>query len=121
VEAAVKGDRDRFVAAELELRRELQLPPFRRLGLLTYRAEAEEKARMAAEASARVLAKEPGMEVRGPYPAPFFKLRGQHRYHLLLKSVQPAPLRAALRSLDTKQSLPAGVIRVVDLDPQSML
>ena len=119
--AALTGDITKFAQAELDLRKDLRLPPFSRLGLLTYRSTHEKKALEAAQGAAAILGKAPQVQVQGPYPAPFFKLRGQHRYHVLMRSAQANPLRTALAELDRRSAVPQGVFRVVDLDPQSML
>jgi primosomal protein N' (replication factor Y) len=121
LKGAVAGNVEAFARAECALREDLNLPPFARLGLLTYRSASDPKARAAAEEAASRLGKSPGVEVRGPYPAPFFKLRSQYRYHVLMKSRSPSPLREALKALDHSFETPSGVLRVVDLDPQSML
>ena len=62
-----------------------------------------------------------GVEVWGPAPSAFAKLRGQYRFQVLLKAKTPAPLRRLLTYLDEKMETPSGVFRAVDLDPQSML
>lgn len=118
---AVRGDVAAFAKEELELRKELQLPPFARLGLITYRSPFETKAAEAGAEAVRRLGKPAQVEVRGPYPAPFFKLRGKYRYHILLRGPKAAPLREALKAMDQRWATPAGVQRTVDFDPQSML
>jgi primosomal protein N' (replication factor Y) len=118
---AAAGDVAAFAKEELQLRKDLQLPPFSRLGLLTFRSAFDSKSADAAQEAVKRLGKPSQVEIRGPYPAPFFKLRGKYRYHVLLKCPKPGPLREALRALDLKWTPPQGVIRTVDFDPQSML
>ncbi len=65
--------------------------------------------------------KSSGVILSGPAPAAIFKLRGQYRFQLLLRSERPAPIRNLLALLDQKMPTDPGVIRVVDLDPQSLL
>ncbi|HEY5039134.1 MAG TPA: hypothetical protein VIJ93_08700, partial [bacterium] len=62
-----------------------------------------------------------GVEVYGPAPAGFFKLRGQYRFQILMKSAKALGIRQLIQALDSKLEAPTGVFRVVDLDPQSML
>jgi len=118
---AAKGDVAAFAKEELELRKDLQLPPFSRLGLLTFRSVSDSKAADAARDVVKRLGRPSQVEVRGPYPAPFFKLRGKYRYHVLMRSPKPGPLREALKALDRGWQPPQGVFRTVDFDPQSML
>jgi len=117
-------DTETFWNAELETRQALDYPPFSRLGLVVYRSKDEKKALMAVTKAAEILRREAtkaGVEVWGPAPAPFSKLRGQYRFQILMKSKTPAPLRRLLTYLDEKMETPSGVNRAVDLDPQSML
>jgi len=122
--AAMDHDTETFWNAELETRQALDYPPFSRLGLVVYRSKDEKKALMAVTKAAEILRREAtkaGVEVWGPAPAPFSKLRGQYRFQILMKSKTPAPLRRLLTYLDEKMETPSGVNRAVDLDPQSML
>jgi len=143
--AAVQHDTASFFASELELRKALDYPPYSRLGLLVYRHKEERKASAAAEKAAEFLRKEAErmaasatrevdklkgrasgersrtISVLGPAPCPIFKLRGQYRFQVLLKCPKPGPLRELVRAFDAKVETPAGVMRVVDLDPQNML
>jgi primosomal protein N' (replication factor Y) len=140
--AAMDHDTETFWKAELETRRALDYPPFSKLGLVVYRSKDEKKALLAVTKAAEILRRgasavqeseknndrargEPsrtsGVEVWGPAPAPFSKLRGQYRFQILMKAKTPAPLRRLLAYLDEKMEIPPGVNRAVDLDPQSML
>jgi primosomal protein N' (replication factor Y) len=60
--------------------------------------------------------------VLGPAPAPIARLRGKHRFQLLLKGGDPALLHAAaLRVLAAVAKLPRGVQASVDAFPVNML
>ncbi len=124
VQAAARHDTDGFWTGELKLREVLGYPPFSKLGLLVYRSETEKKAFEAAEKAAellRQLAKGRSVEVRGPAPAVFSKIRGHYRFQVLLTAPRPASIRELLTDFDSKFETPKGVFRVVDLDPQSLL
>lgn len=124
VQAAARHDTERFWTGELELRKALGYPPFSKLGLLVYRSETEKKAQGAAEKAAEALrrmAKDLGVEVRGPAPAVFSKIRGHYRFQILLTAPNPAFIRKLLADFDASFEPPKGVFRVVDLDPQSLL
>ena len=124
VRAAARHDTEGFWAGELELRRALGYPPFSKMGLLVYRSENEKQAEAAAAKAAetlRQLAKGESVEVKGPAPAVFSKIRGHYRFQVLLTAPQPAAIRKLLADFDGKFENPRGVFRVVDLDPQSLL
>ncbi len=110
--AAAAGDVDGFLEEELPWRAAYDYPPFRRLARLLFSHlrpayGAEEVARVAQELRRRV-AGEPNIEVLGPLRPRLGRLRGRHRWSLVLKADDPAAL---LRSLD----LPPGWS--IDIDP----
>jgi primosomal protein N' (replication factor Y) len=60
--------------------------------------------------------------VLGPAPAPIARLRGQHRFQVLLKHARPDALRAVgRRVLEEASRLPSGVRASIDLNPLDML
>ncbi len=113
--AAAAGDVDGFLEEELPWRAAHDYPPFRRLARLLFahpRAAygAEEAGRVAVELRA-LAAGEPNVEVLGPLRPRLGRLRGRHRWSLLVKADDPAAL---LRRLE----LPTGWN--VDVDPVSV-
>lgn len=123
--ASVRGhDFEGFAAAELERRRILGYPPFRRM--LALRLEGEDGA--ATERTARRLAEAarrwagPGLQVLGPAPAPIARLRGRMRFQVLLLADGVRPLhQLGRRLLDVAEQAPSGVRVALDVDPVSML
>jgi primosomal protein N' (replication factor Y) len=123
-----------FYEAELEARRELGYPPFRRLVNLRVAAASEAAARraavlLAARAKER-LARDPALAEQvtlvGPAPAPIARIRGRHRWHLLLKGRASGPVRrlAAALAADVggrRGGLPAGATLALDVDPATLL
>ena len=99
MQALAAGDRDRFLAAEAEARRQAGLPPFGRLAALIVAAEASEAADFAAGALARSAPHFPGVTVLGPAPAPLAVLRGRHRRRFLVKTGREVNLQAAAARL----------------------
>jgi primosomal protein N' (replication factor Y) len=124
--AVLAGDYDRFIEAELKMRREAGFPPFRRLALLRVSSPSEPEGRRAAQAAAalaRRLGGGAGIEVVGPAPAPLEKIKGRHRFQVLLKAPgpEPGPLQSVLRRL-LGQIQPGRNVRLhADVDPVSML
>ena len=89
IAAAVRGDASAFYRQETAYRREALYPPFCRLVNLVVTAPDEVHARDAAGGLGELLrsALRPGDgEVLGPAPAPLSRLKGRHRYHLLVKT-----------------------------------
>jgi primosomal protein N' (replication factor Y) len=85
---------------------------------------AVESAAAAAADSLRPEADERGIQVLGPAPQALARLRGQHRWHVLIKGVRASAVReAAERSLAAAESgaVRASVRVVADVDPVEVL
>jgi primosomal protein N' (replication factor Y) len=125
IRPAATHDYERFYAAERSQREALRYPPFGRLALV--RVAAEDEAAAAASAArlaeaARAAAGAEGPEVLGPAPAPIARLRGQHRFQVLLKHGRIEPLRAVgRRVIEAAGKLPSAVRFSIDLNPLDML
>jgi primosomal protein N' (replication factor Y) len=61
--------------------------------------------------------------VLGPAPAPLWRLKGRHRWQLVLKGPQGPGVRQTARALMARAGtdLPRGVRVDVDVDPQHVL
>jgi primosomal protein N' (replication factor Y) (superfamily II helicase) len=112
---------EEFVQGELERRRELDYPPFRRLVRVLAVAGSADVAR----GVAATIAAAAGPALTGDIllgPAPVARLRDRSRSHVLIKTRTPARAAAVLRGLlrDLAADLrKAGATAVVDVDPQS--
>jgi primosomal protein N' (replication factor Y) len=119
VRAALTHDVKGFAQEELRYRKAFRYPPATRLALVRFEAARESAATGAAQAAARAIEPVPaGMRVVGPAPAPLARLRGKWRVQLLLLAPTRPPLRDALRTISAL-TVPRGVHRVIDVDPQS--
>ncbi len=122
--AALSQDVTAFLESELPLRKALGYPPFSRLCLIHQRGSQERKVHEASEKAGEWLRRNAGaygVEVRGPAPAPLYRLRGHYRFQILLKCAQPGPLRRLVAAMESRIEVPQGVHRSIDMDPQSML
>ncbi len=120
-EALLSGDRNAFLAAEAEGRRQLSFPPFGRLAAILLRSRNEKTAKDAARTLASAAPKADGVEVWGPAPAPLYRLRGEVRIRLLVKARRDVNLQAYLKAWLSRVKTPASVRRIVDIDPYSFL
>ncbi len=119
--AAQKHDFETFYKVELSSRKAFHYPPFSRLVLVLVRSAKEEGARLEAEVLADVLTerlKAEGVEILGPAPAPYSRIRGQFRYQILLKTVNSD----AFKDLQwLKGYRPKRAFLTVDVDPMDLL
>ena len=121
MQALAVGDKDRFLAVELEERRLGEMPPFGRLAaLIVSGGDAE---RVKAEARRIAQAAPPCDEalVLGPAPAPLALLRGRYRERILVKATPELDLPGWLRAWLKPIKLPGAVQLQVDVDPISFL
>jgi primosomal protein N' (replication factor Y) len=114
-----------FYDRELHVRRVMSYPPW--VALTQIRVQDRNPAR--GEAAARRLAARlrAGAEGRygvlGPAPAPFARLKGEHRFQILLKGKSRAliaeGIREVLESDNPVHEVPGNI--VVETDPRSLL
>lgn len=122
-------DYEGFAQHELEIRAQLNYPPVGRL--ISFRIQGtklgvvQETARLLARRAQALKQQFPqynGIEILGPAEAPLAKLRGQFRFHLLLKSSHhQAANPFAKQLLGDQEWLPPGAKILVDIDPMSLL
>ena len=121
---AASSDYASFAAAELERRAALEFPPFVRLAAVRLQGNVEPRVKGAAERLAAVARRhiEQGLpaSVLGPAPAPLARLRGKHRYQLLLRARDHGPLHQLGRALTAAHEL-SGVELSIDIDPAALL
>jgi primosomal protein N' (replication factor Y) (superfamily II helicase) len=126
IRPVVDHDYERFYSEELAHRSALGYPPLGHLALVRVDAPDEQPAREAAESLARGAREQDGQahacEVLGPAPAPISRLRGRHRFQILLKHGDEGVVwRAARRVADAAAALRDPVRASVDVTPLDML
>ena len=117
---AARHDVPRFLADELDRRRELGYPPFRHLVRILVTGPGEAAA-MKLLGELRAGLEGHGADLLGP--APLFRLRGRHRAQLVAKTGEPRSLAtrtARLLAAAAPAMRRAGLTAVVDVDPQSL-
>ncbi|MCL4395288.1 MAG: primosomal protein N' [Chloroflexi bacterium] len=118
VAAASRHDYAAFYEREIAFRREQKYPPFARLVRLTYAHSSDKHAQEEAERVRQMLAMRcaqlglPALDVIGPAPAFFHRVRGQYRFQILLRGREPHALISDI-------ALPLGWR--VDVDPATVL
>ena len=115
-------DYESFYAEEMTHRSSLGYPPFGRLAQVVVSGTEEGEVREAAAQLARASQSCDGCEVLGPAPAPIARLRGRHRFQLLIKGSDRAAVWQTARSMATASEELSASIRVrVDVNPVDML
>ncbi len=118
VAAASAHDYRAFYEHEIAFRREQNYPPYSRLVRLLYAHSNEKQAQQESARMYRALATRlaqrglPSLDLIGPAPAFFHRLRGEYRYQILVRGAEPHALVQDI-------ALPLGWR--VDVDPVSVL
>jgi primosomal protein N' (replication factor Y) len=121
-----------FYEEELALRRELDYPPFSRLVLIEFKGRNEDEVLRHATAFRAALApKRARMKILGPAPAALAKLRGLHRWHIVLKGLKAddpsgelmhKALHAAMGAYRESPLGKKTTVRItIDVDPVGMM
>jgi primosomal protein N' (replication factor Y) len=98
IQAAARHDYNEFFMREIQHRKDLGYPPFRRLMRLVYRHASAERAEAEAGATFKQLrarlAREriPATDLVGPTPCFFEKIAGEYRWQVIVRSPDPAAL-----------------------------
>lgn len=119
--AMLKGDRDAFVAAELEAREVTKMPPFGRLVAIVVSGRDEAAVDQASRDLARTAPQGPDINVFGPAPAPMAILRGRHRRRLLVKAGKAVNVQKIVRPWVAGIRASKSVRISIDVDPYSFL
>jgi primosomal protein N' (replication factor Y) len=128
VQRALAHDFLAYVREEIEMRAEPRYPPFVRLANILFSGGADKAtAHLATAASAwirrLISARGMGVEAVGPAPCPIERIKARWRWHLLLKSTNPAEMSRVLRYFSERYRVPSdSVLRIgIDRDPVSLL
>jgi primosomal protein N' (replication factor Y) len=121
ITSAAAYDSDGFMARELEMRKELNYPPFSELVRVVVLGTNEKKVLEAAGRMANKI--RPSLpadsSLLGPAPAPLYRLKGRYRVHLLVKTKELGPVRERLLYL--VQSISRPLQATIDVDPGNMM
>ncbi len=123
VQAVAAGDPSLVYGPERAERDALHFPPFGRLANILLHGTDAATVRQAAHevATATRKAAPAGWEVFGPSAAPIARLKGDWRWHVVLKAPRDGDLATVLGPALGSLRMPAGVTCVVDVDPVGML
>jgi primosomal protein N' (replication factor Y) (superfamily II helicase) len=127
IRAARDQDYARFMRRELDLRRELEYPPYARLAMVRIEGEEPRALASVAEAVAKSLGRDATpaeLRVLGPAPAPIERIKRRYRWQVLVKSRQLRIMRSALTRMRAEIGPHAErqhVSLAIDIDPVRML
>lgn len=129
IKCAQEHDFKKFFQHEVEDRKFLRYPPHCRLYNIIIRGKDENRSyqfgralRVAVQKEFEHLWREKDRyELMGPAPLPFYRLRGQFRWHLMMKApLEGLPVEALSKCLNSVKKV-SGVAYALDVDPLNIL
>lgn len=114
-----------FYKKEIEIRKELNYPPFSRLARIILSSMDEKTVKSSSDELTEKIKKSIKkekfkIEVLGPAPCPLSRLKGRYRFHLLLKCRKPFLIQKILLSLKNEYRV-RGLHILYDIDPTDMM
>ena len=117
----------RFYDQEIDNRKELNYPPFSHLIMILFSGgDKKTLSKFSQRFAARLKNKLDSIkntEILGPAPAPLFRIRGKHRYQLLLKTQKPDEAVELMDAVSQMKSLKkSSSVRItINVDPMEMM
>ncbi|MGC9338074.1 MAG: replication restart helicase PriA, partial [Candidatus Cloacimonadia bacterium] len=124
IQFAQKHDFNAFAKHELALREKLHYPPFTKLARLLFMLNNQKRLRDYMNKIRRPARKFDGSSeiiVLGPVSAPISKIRGNYRYHIVLKAKDKKAISRYIEWFDKNIKLPTYIKTHIDIDPISLL
>lgn len=121
IRAICAGDRDEFMAGDMESRRAAQMPPFGQLIAVIVEGEKEIILKKYCEELARVAPALNGGKIMGPIVAQIYQIRNWYRMRFLVSGNARANLQPVVRAWLDKVKQPANIRIKIDVNPQNFV
>ena len=109
--------RDAFFKLELEMRSTANMPPFRRLAIITYLSLNEIALADYVKKLAVHKPKFEEVDIFGPAPAPIYQIKGRFRIRFLINAQKQVNIQKIIHDWNGSIRLPANINRQIDIDP----
>jgi len=121
VEALLTGDGETFLAAEKKARELHHMPPFGKLVAIILSGPDMADTLKQGQLLAQAAPVEHGVEFAGPAPAPMVRVRGNHRFRMLVHAHKSVKIQPLVREWVMRAKKVSGVKIKVDIDPYSFM
>lgn len=121
IRAICAGDRDEFMASDMESRRMAQMPPFGQLIAVIVEADKESTLKKYCAELSHVAPTLNGGKIMGPIAAQIYQIRNWYRMRFLVSGNARANLQPIVRAWLNKVKQPANVRVKIDVNPQSFM
>ena len=119
LKAICAGNRDEFMANDMESRRSAQMPPFGQLIAIIIESNKESTLKKYCEQLANTSPKLNGGKIMGPIPAQIYQIRNWYRMRFLISGPMRANLQPVVQDWLNKVKQPANTRIKIDVNPQN--
>ncbi|MBR3148272.1 MAG: primosomal protein N' [Alphaproteobacteria bacterium] len=121
IRAICAGDRDEFMASDMESRRMAQMPPFGQLIAVIVEADKESTLKKYCAELSHAAPTLNGGKIMGPIAAQIYQIRNWYRMRFLVSGNARANLQPIVRAWLDKVKQPTNVRVKIDVNPQSFV
>ena len=121
VQALLTGDSAAFLAAEKKARASYNMPPFGKLAAIILSGPDMADVQQQGNFLARAAPAEKDLHIIGPAPAPMARVRGMHRYRMLMHAHKDTKVQPIIRNWVNRAQKIGGVRIKIDIDPYSFM
>ena len=126
IKLAAEHDYEAFAAREIELRRQVGLPPITRMARIVVRYQDheacyEQAAKLAQQLNAFNRQLDGRVRLRGPMPCPIARIAGYYRQQIEMLAPTAADLQKLMTALRNARLLHSDAHTAVDVDPVAMM
>lgn len=121
ITAICKGNRDEFMASDMESRKNAKMPPYGQLIAVVVEADKETTLKKYCEQLANAAPKLNGGKIMGPIAAQIYQIRNWYRMRFLVAGEAKANLQPIVRDWLNKVKQPANVRVKIDVNPQNFM
>lgn len=121
IRAICAGDRDEFMASDMESRRAAQMPPFGQLIALVIEGDKENTLKRYCDELKNAAPQLNGGKIMGPVAAQIYQIRNWYRMRFLVSGSARANLQPVVRDWLGRVKQPANIRVKIDVNPQSFM
>jgi len=121
IRAICAGDRDEFMATDMESRRSAKMPPFGQLIAVIVESNKENTLKKYCDELAKSAPKLNGGKIMGPIPAQIYQIRNWYRMRFLVSGDARANLQPIVRDWIDKVKSPTNTRIKIDVNPQNFM
>ncbi len=121
IRAICAGDRDEFMASDMESRRAAQMPPFGQLIAVIVESDKEITLKKYCDALSASAPQLNGGRIMGPIAAQIYQIRNWYRMRFLVSGSARANLQPIVRDWISRVKQPANVRIKIDVNPQNFM